>query len=292
LIEDFFNSWELFHNTYLAGWAITVVLSLVGVLVVSRDQIFLGAAVSQASTFGIALALWLENAFQLGYYPWFREDVFHTAIGGGFSVLASLLTARASERHRETHEATTGWIFLFAASGAVLMVAHSPHGLEEVQRLMASTIIGATITDVWTFTIAGALTVGALWLFGRKLILLMIDPEMAGSSGLRILWWETAIYIWLGMVVGLSIHVAGMIYAFGCLVLPALIAKNFCREIRSIFFAAPAIALASGVVAFALANEYDYPPGQVAIALLCSLLALARVARRAVIPLFARRLPG
>ncbi len=240
---------------------------------------------------GIALALWLETAFDLAYRPWFREDDFHTLIGGGFSVLASILTARASERHRETHEATTGWIFLFAARASVLMVAHSPHGLEEVQRLMASTIIGASDTDVWIFTLAAALTVGALCLFGQKLILLIIDPKMAGASDLRIAWWETAIYIWLGIVVGLSIHVAGMIHAFGYLVLPALIAKNFCREIRSIFIVAPAVALASGVLAFALANEYDYPPGQVAVGLLCTLLAVARIGRRAVLPFLAPRLP-
>jgi len=292
VIQDFINSWPLFQNTYLAGWAIAVVLSLVGVLVVARDQIFLGAAVSQASTFGVALALWLETAFDMAYLPWFREDLFHAAIGGAFSVLASILTARASERHRETHEATTGWIFLFAASASVLMVAHSPHGLEEVQRMITSTIIGASGADVWTFALAACFTACALGLFGRKLVLLMIDPEMAGASGLRIGRWETGIYVWLGIVVGLSIHVASVVYAFGCLVLPALIAKNFCREIRSIFFVAPVIALGSCIAAFAVANEYDYPPGQVAVALLCVVLVLARFGRRAVVPLLARRRTG
>jgi len=281
MIADFLSSWGLFHNTYLAGWAIAVLLSLVGVLVVARDQIFLGAAVSQASTFGIALALWLEATFELAHRSWFHEEVFHGAIGGTFAVLASILTTRASEQHRETHEATTGWVFLFAASVAVLVVAHSPHGLEEVQHLMASTIIGASATDVATFIVGAALTAAAIAVFWRRLVLLMIDPEMAGANGLRIGRWESAIYVWLGIVVGLSIHVAGMIYSFGYLVLPALIAKCFCREIRSIFIVAPIVALASGIVAFAVANGYDYPPGQVAVALLCGLFAVARLGRRA-----------
>jgi ABC-type Mn2+/Zn2+ transport system permease subunit len=71
-------------------------------------------------------------------------------------------------------------------------------------------------------------------------------------------------------------------YAFGCLVIPALVAKNLCREVRPMFAVAPAIAGCAGIVAFVLANAYDYPPGQIAVALLASLLPIAwmiRVAR-------------
>ena len=50
-------SWALFHNTHLVGRLIRLLLALIGVLVVARDQIFIGAAVSQASTLGIAIAL-------------------------------------------------------------------------------------------------------------------------------------------------------------------------------------------------------------------------------------------
>ena len=45
-------------------------------------------------------------------------------------------------------------------------------------------------------------------------------------------------------------------------VLPALIAKNLGRTARSLFFPAPCISLATGVIAFVLANDYDFPPGQ------------------------------
>jgi len=54
---------------------------------------------------------------------------------------------------------------------------------------------------------------------------------------------------------------------------------------------APAITLASGVAAFAVANEYDFPPGQVAIVFLCALLAVARIGRRSILALSAWRGP-
>ena len=41
MIELFVASWDLFHNTYLAGWGIALLLSLLGVFVVARDHIYL-----------------------------------------------------------------------------------------------------------------------------------------------------------------------------------------------------------------------------------------------------------
>jgi len=87
--------------------------------------------------------------------------------------------------------------------------------------------------------------------------------------------WDAAFSIWLGIAVGFSIHVSGVVYAFACLVLPALVAKNLGREIRTMFFLAPVISFGTGVIAFILANRYDFSPGQLATACLCLFLAAA-----------------
>jgi zinc transport system permease protein len=62
-----------------------------------------------------------------------------------------------------------------------------------------------------------------------------------------------------------------MLYTFGCLVLPALVAKNVCREVRPMFVVAPVIAVGVATVGFVLANHYDDPPAQMTVALLCLL---------------------
>jgi ABC-type Mn2+/Zn2+ transport system permease subunit len=56
-------------------------------------------------------------------------------------------------------------------------------------------------------------------------------------------------------------------------VLPGLVARNLCRTVRGMLVAAPVIALASVVTAFVVANHYDWPPGQAAVALLAVELA-------------------
>jgi ABC-type Mn2+/Zn2+ transport system permease subunit len=95
-----------------------------------------------------------------------------------------------------------------------------------------------------------------------------MDPAMAAAVGLRVSRWAGGTAIWLGLAVGLSMRVSGMLYTFGSLVLPALIAKNVCHEVATMFIVAPCVALGAGVVGFVVANYYDYPPAQMTVALL------------------------
>lgn len=275
MIHDFLASWPLFQNTYLAGWLIGVLLSLIGVFVVARDQIFLGAAITQASTLGIAAGMWMPTVVAGEMFPWLHADGFLAFMAVVFSIMAALVTAGTSEAGGESRESITGWVFLISASLSILLVAHSPHGLQEIHRIVSSSIIGASTADVWAFGALAGLTIAWIGASRRRLLLLALDPAMAEAVGMRTARWAVALAIWLGLTVGLALRSSGMLYTFGCLVLPALCAKNLCREVRSMFFVAPLIALGAGVAGFVLAHHYDFPPAQMTIALLGLVLVIA-----------------
>jgi ABC-type Mn2+/Zn2+ transport system permease subunit len=275
VIDGFLSSWPLFQNAYLSGWLIGVLLSLIGVFVVARDQIFLGAAVSQASALGIAVGMVFGSWLTVDEHSLWRSSFFHAVMGGVFAIVAALITARGGKTAgKESHEAVTGWTYLVSLSAAVLLLTHSPHGLEEVHRILTSTIIGARSSDVWLFSGLTLLTIIGLLRYHQPLLLVVMDPEMAQAVGLRVVRWNTTLSIWLGIAIGFSIRVSGVVYAFACLVLPALIAKNLAREVHTMFFTAPLITLGTGIVAFVLADAYDYPPGQTATACLCFVLLM------------------
>lgn len=280
MIAEFFSSWALFHNTYVAGWLIALVLSLVGVVVVARDQIFIGAAVSQASSLGIALGMWGGAWLTADPASPIRSELFLSLAAVLFAVLAALATMRDTSGSGATHEATTGWVFLGSASVSILVLARSPHGLEEIHHLLSSSIIGATRADVWLFGALAAVTIASVARAHQRLILFVMDPAMAAAVGMRTGLWATAVAAWLGLVIGLSMRVSGLLYTFGCLVLPALIASNTCREVRAMLAVAPLIGIGAGVSGFVLANHYDDPPAQTTVAVLSAVWLLARLWRR------------
>jgi ABC-type Mn2+/Zn2+ transport system permease subunit len=271
VIGAFVDSWALFQNSYLAGWAIAYVLALVGVWVVARDQIFLGVAVAQASTLGVAAALWLGGvgAGALG------GDAAAASLAVAASVVTALATVLRREGGRESAEAVTGWVFLVAASVPTLLLAGDPHGLEVVHQLLFSTLLGATRADLALFGALALATTALAWRHHAALRLLAIDPEIAPALGLRSRAWHAALAVWLGVAVGLSIRVSGTLFSFGCLVLPALVAKHLVRDVRALMLAAPAIGVAAAVAGFVLAHHWDTPPAHATVALLCAALALA-----------------
>lgn len=276
MIESFLASWPLFHDTYVAGVAIAFVLALLGVWVVARDQIFLGAAVSQASTLGIAALLWLEGVGVVSATSWLGSE----AAAGVCAVAASVTTALwVVPPGRAGGEARTAWVFLLAASVPVLLLAHSPHGLEEVHRLMFSTLLGATSLDVALFATLALATAVAVFAWSAPLRLFASDAEMAAAVGLPTARLGLVVASWLGVAIGLSIHVSGLIYTFGCLVLPAIAARNLCREMRAMLWVAPLLAVATAGLAFVAANAWDVPPAHATVAGLCGVVALSWLRR-------------
>ncbi len=280
MISSFLSSWGLFHNTYITGWCLAALLSLVGVVVVAKDQIFLGLAVSQASLLGVATGMWLTTALAFGPTLASDGELWLSLCSISFGMFAAFISSRSRVFGGESAEAMTGWVYATAASAAVLLLSRSPHGLEEVHRLLSSTIIGASASDVVIFGLLLLATLVAAARWREAITLLVMDPEMAGAVGLPVRRCNAVLSLWAALAIGLSIRVSGLLFTFGSLILPALIAKNVVHEVRSIFWAAPLIAVATTLCAFVLAHHYDLPPGQMAVALQGIVLAFIWIVRQ------------
>ncbi len=275
MITEFLESWELLGYTYIVGWFLAVLLPLSGVLVVARDQIFVGAALSQASTLGIAIAL-VVGGEALVHDDGSTGTVLPTSLAVICSVVAAVVIGRT---RRETLAAVTGWTFLLGASGSILLVASSPFGVEEVHKTLFSTILAVDERDVWISGLFVIASVVAALTWRRPLLLIAIDPPMASAVGLRVRAWSLGLSVALGLVIGFSLRASGLIYTFGMLVLPALAAKNLVRDASWMFLVAPIIGVMTSVVGFVLAHGYDFPPGQMTVAIASGVVVVAWIAK-------------
>ena len=281
MITTFLESWDLFYLTYLTGWAIAAGLGLAGIIVVARDQIFLGAAVSQAAAFGVAAALLLKVSLGSDQYDIGFFDPVMLVIVLGCAAGAALLTSYGSGASgEESYESVTGWVFLGATSVSVLMAQHLIHGTEEIQKMLMSTLIGSTYTELLLFLALDLIIVLLFVLLYRPLLLFLLDEPTFAAVGGRTALWRPLVAIGLGLLIGLAIRSSGMLFTFGCLVLPAMIAKNILNRVLYLFFFAPLLAVVFAGAGFMSANHYDFPPGQMVVALLAAGFAVSWVGRR------------
>lgn len=279
LISEFLSSWGLFVRPYSLTLLAAMGLSILGVVTAARRQVFMAAAVAQASTFGFAVFALFAGAAatQAGGSVWRDLVVVGSAIAA--ALVTMLGDGRQTQGSRLDGDERTAWVFIAAGAGAILVLSQAAAGMEQFRRMQASSVIGATRLDVVTFAALLAAMIGVLLWSGRALVLLLADPVMAAAIGMRVRAWDWGLAIFSGLCVGLGVRSTGMLFTFGCLALPVMIAKQVCGEVRSMFWVSPLIALVAAFLGLWLSYVFDLPPGQVVVALLCAVLLVAAAGR-------------
>ncbi len=278
----FFESWPLFFRPYALTLLAGAVLAIVGVVATARRQLFMAVAVAQTSLMGYAIVAFFIGSQVNGALGTGGRD----AVVIGAAIVAAMFTMLGG---RENHSAEggrldgderTAWVFVTAGSLAVLFLAHAPAGMEQVRRLQVSSVVGATWTDLYLFMglLVGVIIAAVLRM--RSLILLLSDPMMAAAIGIRVLRWNVAMAILAGLSVGLAVRSTGVLFAFGALALPVMIAKQICGEVRSLFILAPILAATLSFLGLWTGHQWNLPPGQAAVGVMCLALLVARLIRQ------------
>lgn len=275
MIEEFISSWELFHLSFLAGWFSSLCLPLAGMLLVAKRQVFLGAALSQASIFGISFILVLD-IMEFGGLD--QEMISHGA-SVLFSLLGALLVFQLARKNR-THNEISSLVFLFCASSAILLVSGSPHGTEEVHAITASTLLGATSHDVWILLATLLGLVGIILRKKREIGLYLLDSDTAGAVGLNLKRWDLYSAAAVGFVVGFCLKVTGFLFVFGFLILPVLSAREIIKRFWALPMTSCLISFTACTLAYFISVYHDLPPAQVAVFSLCLFWFLAMAWRK------------
>lgn len=264
-MDAFIQTWSLFHQTYITGWIVAVLLSLCGIVVVLRDQIFLGVSVAQASTVGVALSLWIAAFLGIDR----EQSSFFWILEAGAATFAAIAAVvppilKGKSKLRLTVESVNGWIFLAGGAAAILIVAKAPFGLHEVEQILSAGLLGSEWREVSLFGGLLAITFVFVLLFRFRLLLGLLDAGFARSLGIGS-WLEFFSFLWVGLMLGFSLRVAGLIYTFGFLVLPAMSARELSKSPLQLLWVAPLFALVSSALGFILASALDVPITHMAV---------------------------
>lgn len=278
------DTWVFVGSSYWAGWLVALCLALPGVLVVARNQIFIGAAVAQSSTAGVALGFWAAGlaAGLAGPIDPCRDhsgsssaQIFPHLCASIAAIIAALMCTPLGNSRRGSPESRTGWFFLTCSAFSVLLLSRSAHGSKEIERIIASNLLGVTAGEIIPLAILAGLSVGLVAFWRRQLTVLAIDPTMTPLANMSRWRWESLVAIWIGISTAFAIRSSGLLFSFGCLILPALAARAACREVRHQFWVAPLLGIIGTTIGFALATHHNLPPPQVAVLTLAALPILA-----------------
>jgi ABC-type Mn2+/Zn2+ transport system permease subunit len=254
------------QTALVASLIVGAVCAYLGVYVVLRRVVFVGAALAQVSSAGVGLAMCT------GRNPSLVSLLLTLGGVAAFSV-------RTKDR-RTTQESLIGIGYAVASALAVLFVAKSAQGEAHMLDVLSGNILTVTSREVWWMAGVGLVAVVLHTLLSKQFLFSMFDAETAQASGVRAGWWDLLFFLMLGIIISLAIRLAGTLLVFAFLVVPAvtglLLSQNLGRGC-ALAIGAASIATVGGLYA---SVKMDLPSGPAIVACSFVLLMVAWVVSR------------
>jgi ABC-type Mn2+/Zn2+ transport system permease subunit len=256
IIEEFPYA---FYGSILVG----VLCSFLGVYVVAKRVVFLGAVLTQVSVAGLALT----------FLPLFA--VPHTVGSLIVTVATVIVLSRVLTGKQLPKDSVLGFVFVFAVASRILILQKAPKvEVAEVDTLLRGDIL--FVTPELFYLMAGVFIVALSvhLLFYKEFTFISFDPETAGTQGYNVVFWETLFYVLAAVVIAVATHMVGDVFVFGFLVVPAVSAMIIGRTIKNIFLVAVFIGALAPMIGLYLAFVLDLPSSPTMVCVAVLILAL------------------
>ncbi|MGP8155188.1 MAG: metal ABC transporter permease [Smithella sp.] len=271
----------LLRNSVYTSVLIGFCCPLVGVYLVLRRLVFMGVALPQISSTGVALALSLP--LWLGHMTAHSSQSEHALAFAGsmvFSITAILMLAFLERRGRGFPEGRLGVAYVVSSALSILLLAKNPYGEIGLLDLLKGEIITVSNFDLMLTAAALALVIAALALFHKEILLVSFDRDMAITLGKNVVFWDVLLYLLIGVTVSMAVLSVGPLIAFGFLLIPALTAHMFARNMRQFTILASLLGGATAFIGFWIAYQWDLPVGPTDIVFLGVLYATGWIITR------------
>ena len=260
----------LLRNSVYTSVLIGFACPLIGVFLVLRRLVFMGVALPQISSTGVAIALsvplWVgaiapEHAAH-------KEHVLAFAGSMVFSIGAILFLAFLERRGRGLPEGRLGAAYVVAAALSIILLSKNRYAEVGWLDLLKGEVITVDNADLLLTGVTLAVVLAVLGLFHKEILLVSFDRTMATTLGKNVLFWDVLLYLLIGLTVSMAVLSVGPLISFGFLLIPALTAHLFARNMRQFTVGASLIGGLAAFGGFCIAYRYDLPVGPTDVVLL------------------------
>jgi zinc transport system permease protein len=258
-----------FQHALVAGTLVAISCSFVGVYVLLKRIVFLGIALAQIASAGVALAL------LLGWDPLLTALAASLAGAVGFSQIRW--------RGRAPIEGVLGISYVLAAALGTVFIAKNPVGEARALSVLFGNILSVPRHELVALALVTAAVTLVHLQFRKEFVFVSFDFETAAAHGVRARLWNLLLYLTLGVAIAFAIRSSGVLVTFALLVVPSMGARLLTASVGGMFAAAVGLAVCSIPVGLGVAFSLDLPTGatiSLTVALLFGLALLARALAR------------
>jgi len=197
-------------NTWIAATVVAVVAGVTGFFAVLRGSTFAAHAIPNGAFAGAA------GASLLGLNPFLGLAVF--------SVAGALGIAGLSRRSRP--DVATALTFVMMLGIGALFVSWSSQYAQEAYSLLFGEVFGVSTDEVLPILVLGALSIVAIAVMFRPLMLSSALPEVAAARGVPPRRMDLAFLLVMALATSMTVPVVGALLMFSLMIGPAAAARS------------------------------------------------------------------
>jgi manganese/iron transport system permease protein len=239
----------------------SVVCGVVGCYVVLRGMAFIGDAVAHAVFPGLAVAFVVSGNLILG--------------GTIAGVTTAVLIAVFSQARRLREDSVIGIFFVGAFALGVVIISRAPGYAGSLQQFLFGSITGVPDRDLVVVGVTGLGILALVLLLHQRFVTVTLDREMARALGLRVFWYDLALYVLVTLAVVISVQTIGNVLVLALLVAPAATARLLTDRLAVMMALAPAIGCVAATVGLYISWSWDLPVGATIVLVLTAIFLLA-----------------
>ncbi|MBR0642883.1 metal ABC transporter permease [Plastoroseomonas hellenica] len=230
--------------------ALAVAAPPLGVFLTLRRMSLTAEVLSHAVLPGIAAAYWVAGLSAAAMWAGGMAAGLVVALGAG-------ALARATGGREDS---TLTALYLLALAAGVAMISVSG-GTGDLSTLLFGSVLGVDDDALLLMAGAATLTLLGLAFAWRPLALECFDPSFAQATGARGGAWHLLFLALVVLNVLAAFQALGTLMAVGLMMLPAIAARHWSRQLSGMVYASVAIAVAASLLGLLLSYHADLPTG-------------------------------
>jgi len=253
-----------FPFAVLGSFVAAILCSYLGVYVISRRVVFLGATLTQVAVLGIAAA----------HFPLINID---PTLGSMlFTLVAVVLFARLLRSKEVPRDSVLGLSFVIAIAARILLIQKSPAAeVAEIDTILKGDILFVNASQFSLLATTAAVLLSLHLLFYKEFVFVSFDAETATAQGYRSDMWDLFFYLTVGAAISIATRIVGDVFVFGFLLLPALGASFLTRRVGRTFLVSVIFGAIPPFIGLYLAFRLDLPAGPTTVATAFILMSVA-----------------
>lgn len=256
--------YEFLQRALIASIMVGVICGLVGVFIILRRLVFMGAGIAHASFAGGALGL------LLGINPFLTIFLF----GSGSAMSIGYINEKG---YVEDKNVGVGIIFSLTMALGILFISLIPTYNVAVNALLFGNVLVVTTEDLIILILISVLIIAIVFFMKKELFFLTFDEDMARATGLPVRALSYMFLLLIALAVVVSLKAIGAILVFAMIVTPAAAAYQWSYKLNLIIALSLIFGGVSAFLGLYLSYVLDLPSGSTIVMVVSAIFAVSMI---------------